>query len=139
MDNGTFLPVPEDSVPANTRVFGSRFVDELKRVDLGTLFKSRLVAQNYGDEGAAGIAPKAPTVQSFSQRLMFLLAASVMGTKPFLRDISQAYLQSDTSLEREVCIYPPPELGLPDETVLKVMKPLYGIPESGLRWYLTYL
>ena len=33
----------------------------------------------------------------------------------------------------------PSELGLPSGYALKVLKPLYGIPESGLHWYLTYL
>lgn len=28
---------------------------------------------------------------------------------------------------------------LPDDVVLQVIRPLYGIPESGLHWYLTYL
>lgn len=28
---------------------------------------------------------------------------------------------------------------LSPDTVLKVVRPLYGIPESGLHWYLTYL
>lgn len=30
-------------------------------------------------------------------------------------------------------------MGLPPYTVLHVFKPLYGIPEAGLHWYLTYL
>lgn len=30
-------------------------------------------------------------------------------------------------------------MALPEGYVLKVVKPLYGIPESGLHWYLTYL
>lgn len=55
------------------------------------------------------------------------------------RDITQAYTQSVTSLERDVYIRPPVELNLPKEKVLKVVKPLYGIPESGLHWYLTYM
>lgn len=29
--------------------------------------------------------------------------------------------------------------GPPPETVLQVVKPLYGIPEAGLHWYITYL
>lgn len=29
--------------------------------------------------------------------------------------------------------------GFTPDTVLKVVRPLYGIPESGLNWYLTYL
>lgn len=30
-------------------------------------------------------------------------------------------------------------MGLPDTTVLQVLKPLYGIPQSGLHWYLAYV
>lgn len=37
IEKGTFLPVTATSLPTNTRVFGLRFVTELKRVDLGTL------------------------------------------------------------------------------------------------------
>lgn len=39
-----------------------------------------------------------------------------------------------------LCVYTGPhELGLPPRSVLKVIQPLYGIPESGLHWYLTNL
>lgn len=122
--NGAFLPIPAAEVPPNTRGFGSRLVDRLKRVDLVTLYKSRLVAQNYITEGAAGIATKSPTVQRLSQRLIFSLAASMPNTEPLLRDISHAYLHSDTYQEREVYIHPPPEMGFPEGTVLKEIKPL---------------
>lgn len=30
-------------------------------------------------------------------------------------------------------------MGLAPNTVIKVVKTLYGIPESGLHWYLTYI
>lgn len=30
-------------------------------------------------------------------------------------------------------------MGLPGDVVVKVVNPLYGIPESWLQWYLTYL
>lgn len=38
--------------------------------------------------------------------------------------------------ELDVYILAPSELGLPKDTVLKVVKTLYGIPESGPDWYL---
>ena len=57
----------------------------------------------------------------------------------YTRDITQAYIQSRSQLEREVYIRAPTELGLEPCYVLHVVKPLYGIPESGLHWYLTYL
>lgn len=57
----------------------------------------------------------------------------------YTRDITLAYVQSHTPLERDVYIRTPTELGLGPGQVLKVVKPLYGNPESGLLWYLTYL
>ena len=33
---------------------------------------------------------------------------------------------------------PPKEMGLPDDFVLLAIKPIYGVPESGLHWFVTY-
>lgn len=137
--NGTFIPVDKKDIPEGARVFGSRFIDEIKRAGQGQRRKSRLVAQNYSDEAATTIATRAPTVQRSSQRLLLSLAISVDGMTAFSRDITQAYIQSDRNLERDVFIKAPSELNLPIDTVLKVVRPLYGIPESELHWYLTYL
>ena len=60
--NGTFIPVHKSEIPDGTRIFGSRFIDEVKRSGQGTRKKSRLVAQNYQDNDATKIATKAPTV-----------------------------------------------------------------------------
>jgi len=53
----------------------------------------------------------------------------------YLRDISQAYIQSSTLLNRDFYINPPPkltnQLNLEASSVLKVVKPLYGVPEAG--------
>jgi hypothetical protein len=62
----------------------------------------------------------------------------------YLRDISQVYVQSTTNLNREFYVRPPQELrtelglGLGNNTVLKVVKPLYGVPEAGNYWFKTY-
>ena len=60
----------------------------------------------------------------------------------YLRDISQVYVQLITILNRDFYINPPRELAkrlnLTDDSVLKVVKPLYGIPEAGNHWFKTY-
>ena len=60
----------------------------------------------------------------------------------YLRDISQAYVQSTTTLNRDFYIKPPQELanefGLWKDSILKVIKPLYSIPEAGNHWFKTY-
>ena len=55
----------------------------------------------------------------------------------FLRDISQAYVQSTTSLARKFFIRSPVELGLGD-AILKIIKPLYGVSETGVHWFNIY-
>lgn len=139
LEGGTFKAVMRTVVPEGMRVFGSRFIDQVKGAGDMMRKKSRLVAQNYGDEDAAGIATKAPTVQRYSQRVLLSLASSLPACKVFSRDVTQAYIQATKPLERPVYIKPPKEMGLSEDMVLLVVKPLYGIPESGLHWYMTYL
>lgn len=42
-------------------------------------------------------------------------------------------------LRRHFYIKVPKEMALQEDTVLLVVKPMYGIPESGLHWYIKYL
>ena len=54
-------------------------------------------------------------------------------TKPialYLQDISQAYVQSNTYLSRDIFIQLPPELNLQLGAILQVLKPLYGVLEA---------
>lgn len=55
-----------------------------------------------------------------------------------MRDISQACAQSTTDVAKPTYSRPPPELGLSDDYVLAVLRPLYGLPEAGLQWFLSY-
>lgn len=77
LKNGTLLPLQRSDLLPNTRVFGSRFIDQLKKSENETRRKSLLVAQNYADDGARQIATEGPTVQSFSQHFLLRLVASV--------------------------------------------------------------
>lgn len=54
--------------------------------------------------------------------------------KLWAHDITQAYLQSDSPLVRNVYIKPPPELRMPKGRVLRLIKPLYGLADSGDYW-----
>lgn len=125
--------------PEGRRVFGSRFIEELKRAGEGLCKEARLVAQNYQDVEASKIATKAPTGQRSSQCILFRLAAYYKNMSLCKRDVSQFYVQSDIPLERPVDIEAPPEMNLGPDIFLRVVRPLYGIPESTLHWYLMYL
>jgi len=139
LDNRVFGLVTIDEIPPNARIFNSRFVDHVKHAGTPQAFeKSRLVVQAYKDTDKKSVLTQAPTIQRASQRLLLCLAVSINGTKIYTRDISQAYTQSETQLAREIFVRPPKELKLPDELFLKVLRPLYGVPEAGTHWFRTY-
>jgi hypothetical protein len=60
----------------------------------------------------------------------------------YLQDISQAYVQSTTNLNREFYMRPPQELsqelGIDRGSVLKVVRPLYSVLEASNHWFKTY-
>jgi hypothetical protein len=69
---------------------------------------------------------------------MICLSVSLPDHQLHLRDITQAYVQSETTLIRDFYVEPPVEMNLTEEVILKVVKPLYGIPEAGNHWFSTY-
>lgn len=92
------MPTPPTYVPTKTRIFVSRFVEEIRRAGSGSVMNIRLIEQNYAGEWATLIATKARTLYRFSQQLMLSLAVSLPNMKAFMRDIIQAYIQSDSQL-----------------------------------------
>ena len=143
LEKGIFEPVDIGDVPQGTRIFNSRFVDKIKHLGTDKAFKkSRLVVQAYNDQGKDLVLTQSPTIQRVSQRIILALVPTLQQNQPatavYLRDISQAYVQATTHLNREIFIRPPPKLGLSKNTTLRVVKPLYGVPEAGNHWFRTY-
>ena len=142
LEKDVFEVIPQ--APKGVRIFNSRFVDEIKNPGTEKAFaKSRLVVQAFNDQEKDLVLTQSPTIQRISQRLILCLATlQEQATGLYLRDISQAYVQSTTSLNRNFYIYPPRELAdiidLPKGAILKVVKPLYGVPEAGNHWFKTY-
>jgi hypothetical protein len=56
-----------------------------------------------------------------------------LGMIAWIRDIIQAYVQSETDLNREILAYLPIQIWhkYPEGTVMQVIKPLYRIAEAG--------
>ena len=145
LEKGCFEIVAELEVPRGVRIFNSRFVDEIKNEGTDKAFeKSRLVVQAFNDTDKDLVLTQAPTIQRVSQRIILSIAAALRdkGLNLYLRDISQAYVQSNTQLNRDFFVRPPKELQqqlqLPMGSVLRVVKPLYGVPEAGNHWFNTY-
>jgi len=128
---------------AGIRVFNSRLVNEVKGKATDAPFeKSRLVIQAYNDEEKSMILTQSPTIQRASQHLITALAPSLMVSSIglWLRDVTQAYTQSTSTLNRVILANPPKEMAdsFPPGTIMKVIRPLYGVPEAGTHWWATY-
>lgn len=133
VERGTFRVIHLSEIQKGTRIYRTRFVDKTKAD--GTK-KSRLCVQAYKDKDH-GLFVAAPTMQRSSMRL-FCAICAMMNFDMHLRDISQAFLQSETFLRRKIVARPPPEMNLPRDCLLLIVRPLYGIPESPVHWYQTY-
>ncbi|KAK1916420.1 hypothetical protein P3342_004239 [Pyrenophora teres f. teres] len=124
------------------RIFKSRLVREVKGKTTKPYEKSRLVIQGYQDHGKEAILTQSPTIQRCSQRVIMALAPVLVqrGMSIELRDITQAYPQAQTNLQRTILAHLPSELvsKYPEGTLLHVIKPLYGIAEAGVHWWTTY-
>lgn len=134
---------PKD-IPDDALIFDTRFVNEIKNKRTEQTYeKSRLVVQAYNDTGKRQVLTQSPTIQRINQRIILcIVPIKHRRVHLYLRDITQAYTQSLTRLNRHIYIRAPPELarllGVPVETIVRVLQPLYGIPESGNHWYQTY-
>ncbi|CCU78396.1 (conserved with many other fungi) [Blumeria hordei DH14] len=128
------------------RLFKSRLVHEVKGKATNMPYeKSRLVIQAFNDHGKSAILTQSPTIQQSAQRIIQALAPSLMLLQDqdihiWLRNISQAYTQSTSCLNRIIIATLPAEIALqyPERTIMVVRKPLYGIPEAGTHWWATY-
>ncbi len=84
------------------RIFNLRFVDEIKNAGTDKAFeKSRLVVQAYNDYEKELVLTQSPTIQRVSQRLVLALSVILPDASLYLQDISQAYVQSNTRLNRD--------------------------------------
>jgi hypothetical protein len=97
LERGIFEFVPKVAVFSNIRIFNSRFVDIVKNKESILFEKSRLVVQVYKDSEKEFVLTQLLTIQRVSQRLIIALVVSLQAkTTLYLRDITQAYVQSKT-------------------------------------------
>jgi len=119
---------------ANHRLYRPTFVDKLKPDGSK---RSRLCVAACNDQNH-GLFTAAPTIKRISLRLLLALAVSHR-LRLFTRDVTKAFVNSKTPLRRPVYLRPPADMKLEKGKVLKVVKPLYGMPEAPIHWFKTYL
>ncbi len=132
VENGTWEVV--DPPPKGTNVVGHKWVLKLKMDSEGAIerFKARLVAQGFSQKYGVDFGETfAPVIKMSSVRLFFVLAAILCLV---LRhgDVPNAYLKG--MLEELIYMKPPSVLGLEETKVLQLLRPLYGLKQSGRCW-----
>ena len=108
-----------------------RFVLAIK--DSGTdkeIWKARYAVQGYKDNLKQSLFHDTNTARNYSVRMLVGLA-SLFGFRLYSTDVTQAYLQSAESLMRDVYIQPSKKFHLGPKHLLKLLKPLYGLADSG--------
>jgi hypothetical protein len=103
LEKSVLLSVNKEDVSADVRIFKSRFVNEIKHSEIDkALEKFRLMVQAFNNQDKILVLTQSSTIQRVSQRLIICLAAMFHFTmKLYLRDITQAYVQLATSLNRD--------------------------------------
>jgi hypothetical protein len=113
----------------NVRIFNSRFVDEIKHSDTSQAYeKFRLMIQIYNDHEKTLMLTQAFIIQRMSQRINLVIAASI-NYHLYLKNITQTYIQSKSSLNRMFFIRSFFDLNLFDDAILRVIKSLYDVFE----------
>lgn len=133
--------VNSDDIPNDANVVGGRFILSLKNV--GTpdeAAKVRYIAQGYADAEKPFLVHDVSALRPTSIRFI-LSISSIMGLRLFLHDVSQAYLQSTEDMTRTVYLKPKAEdrkwFDVAENEALQLMKPLYGLCDSGDYWNVT--
>jgi hypothetical protein len=113
-------------------IFNFRFVDEIKHSDTSQAYeKSRLVIQTYNDHEKTLMLTQAFIIQRMSQRIILVIAASISENHHlYLRNITQTYTQSKSSLNRMFFIRSFFDLNLSDDAILRIIKPLYDVSKA---------
>jgi hypothetical protein len=135
LEKEIFEPINKGDVSIDVRIFSSRFVDEIKHSDIEKAFeKSRLVMQAFKNQNKTLVLTQSSTIQRISQRLILCLTVTFyLEMNVYLRNITQVYVDSTISLNRDFYVQSSTELiklmRISADCILKVIKSLYEMSE----------
>ncbi len=132
--NGTWRVVCYDETPKDACVLSGRFVLAIKDEGTGKeIWKARFVVQGHRDKLKKYLVHEISVVKQQGIKMLIGIA-SIFGFRIFSSDVIQSYIQSLEKLQRKILIKPPKEFNLKQNELLELLKPLYGLAESGDYW-----
>ena len=137
-DRNAFSIIRLSDLPPKANLLPARFVLVIKTSAEGaTRYKARYVIGGHRDRLKLYIVHDSQTVHASSVRIVVCLAA-IFGFEIWSSDVKLAYLQSSEPMTRRVFIKnPAPQFGLEEDQCLELLKPLYGLSDSGDSWHAT--
>lgn len=109
--------------------------------DVGTdeeRYKSRFVVQGHRDKDKPSLVHSSSNLRQDSTRVI-LAISSMMKFPIWTQDVSQAYLLGSNGQMRDFYIRDKEnKYQLKDDELLKFVRPLYGLSDSGDRWFHVY-
>jgi hypothetical protein len=143
IEKDVFQSVDKNDASSDVRIFNFRFVDEIKHFDIDKTFeKSRLVMQTFNDQNKILVLIQSSIIQRINQRLIVCLIVVFSKMNLYLKNITQAYVQSITSLNRDFFVRSSVELikrlDIASNSILKMIKSLYDVLEIDNHEFVTY-
>ena len=120
-------------LPHGRTPIGYKWAFKIKR-EKGVIvkFKARLTAKGCSQKAGIDYTETfAPVARQTSLRL-FLSLASALGVHIKQAEVANAF--PNAPLQEEIYMKAPPELGLDDGWVLKLLQALYGLKQAGREW-----
>ena len=137
----TWRVMSQKDHPERANVLSGRFVLTLQNV--GTKeekAKARNVSQGHRDKQKRKMVHNVTSLRQSSTRLIVSVAA-VKGFRIFPHDVTQAYLQSDEKLTRQLFLRPKKGdlryFQIDANETLHLFKPIYGTTDAGDYWGVT--
>lgn len=137
MDSGTYKIIPAQAIPNDANVLLAMFVFTIKSDDDVKNVKTRLAIRGHRNPMKKFFVHQSQNVQPSSIHLVLVSAVANKFTV-WTSDVRQVYLQSEQMLPRHVFIKDSvKEFYLEKNEALQLLKPSYGLSESGNIWYET--
>lgn len=142
LEQGVFPEVKAYDIPADAVVLPSRMVYAIKNAGTNEeLYKARLVAGGHHDYMKKLMTHHIASKRHASVRTLVWTAAILNCTTKH-KDSVKSYIQatkmsryySATTLWYNISLKPVPEFNLPADTLLQILKYMYGLSESGDAW-----